>query len=53
VAPTELAKLQRTGVLDRMVARPEEVAAAVVYLASERSGFVTGQVMHVEGGVLL
>jgi NAD(P)-dependent dehydrogenase (short-subunit alcohol dehydrogenase family) len=30
--------------------RPEEVGAAAVWLASEEGGFVTGQVIHLNGG---
>jgi len=53
LSPDELARLHRSGPLDRTMARPDEVSAAVVYLASERAAFVTGQVMYVDGGVQL
>jgi 3-oxoacyl-[acyl-carrier protein] reductase len=36
--------------LDRFGA-PEDVAAAVVFLASEAAGYITGQVIHVNGGM--
>jgi 2-hydroxycyclohexanecarboxyl-CoA dehydrogenase len=52
-APEEMAKRQRTGPLQRKLARPEEVSAAVLYLASNRADFVTGQIMTVDGGTLL
>jgi NAD(P)-dependent dehydrogenase (short-subunit alcohol dehydrogenase family) len=35
----------------RRLGRPEEVAEAVVYLCSDRSSFMTGHVMAVDGGV--
>jgi NAD(P)-dependent dehydrogenase (short-subunit alcohol dehydrogenase family) len=35
------------------IGRPEEVAAAIGYLASEDAGYVTGQVLAVNGGAYL
>jgi 3-oxoacyl-[acyl-carrier protein] reductase len=47
----------RQAILDRVPANrlgaPEDVAAAVVYLASEEAGWVTGQTLHVNGGMAM
>ncbi|HQY70903.1 MAG TPA: SDR family NAD(P)-dependent oxidoreductase [Pseudomonadales bacterium] len=53
VDPAERAKMSRSGPLRRTFATPEEVAGAVLYLASSRAGFITGQILHVDGGTLL
>ena len=45
--------MRRRTALTRQQARPAEIGAAAVYLASERAAFVTGQVHHVDGGVML
>lgn len=36
----------------KRVGRPDDVAAAVTFLASPRSAFITGEVLHVSGGRL-
>ena len=35
------------------LARPEEIAAAVVFLCSDGAGFITGETMNVNGGQLM
>jgi 2-hydroxycyclohexanecarboxyl-CoA dehydrogenase len=37
----------------RRLARPEEVAAAVAFFASEQAGFITGQTLSVSGGLTM
>ena len=48
---------QREAILARVPAgrlgKPEEVAAAVVYLASDAAAYVTGQTIHVNGGMAM
>ena len=37
----------------RRLGEPEDVAAAVTFLASERAGFITGQTLSVSGGMTM
>jgi 3-oxoacyl-[acyl-carrier protein] reductase len=37
----------------KRLGRPEEIAAACVYLASDEAAFVTGAVLKVDGGLVL
>ena len=32
---------------------PQEIAAAVVFLASKEAGYITGQVLGVDGGLVM
>ena len=52
-----LPEAQKTALLGRIPAgdlgRGEDVAAAVVYLASREAGYVTGQTIHVNGGMAM
>ena len=52
-----LNEAQRTGILQRIPAgrlgSGEEVAAACVYLSSDEAAYVTGQTLHVNGGMAM
>jgi 2-hydroxycyclohexanecarboxyl-CoA dehydrogenase len=37
----------------RRLGKPEEVAAAVAFLVSERARFITGQTLSVSGGLTM
>ena len=49
--PEKVATLQRIIPLARM-GKPEEVAAVAVFLASDRSSYVTGSTYYVDGGMV-
>jgi len=53
----KLNEKQRAAILERVPARrlgtPEEVAAAAVFLASDEAAYVTGQTIHVNGGMAM
>jgi len=51
----DLPDAAKQGIVDQTplgrIGRPEEVAAAVVFLASAEAGYITGQVVRVNGGM--
>jgi 3-oxoacyl-[acyl-carrier protein] reductase len=48
---------QKEGILNKIPAgrmgSPDDIAAAVLYLASEEAGYVTGHTMHINGGMAM
>lgn len=61
VYPTEASRATRESFREsliaatplRRIARPEDVAGPVLFLASDWSGFMTGQVLFVDGGLVM
>jgi len=50
--PEEVVQGWRDGIPLKRGGKPEDVANACVYLASDLSVYITGQVLHVDGGML-
>jgi 3-oxoacyl-[acyl-carrier protein] reductase len=50
--PEDIVQGWRDGIPLKRGGKPEDVANACVFLASELSSYVTGQVLHVDGGML-
>jgi 3-oxoacyl-[acyl-carrier protein] reductase len=41
------------GIPLRRLGRPEEVAELIAYLASDDAGYVTGQTLRIDGGLVM
>ena len=50
--PEEVIKSWEAGIPLGRTARPEEIAAAVVFLTSEKAGYISGAVLPVDGGII-
>jgi 3-oxoacyl-[acyl-carrier protein] reductase len=53
----KLNEKQREAILTRVPAArlggPDDIAAAAVYLASDEAAYVTGQTLHINGGMAM
>jgi 3-oxoacyl-[acyl-carrier protein] reductase len=53
MVPEEYIEAEKTGIPLGRLAHPEEIAAAVAFLASDEAAFIAGQALPVNGGALL
>ncbi len=53
VLPEELKKRMLSNIPMNQFGTPEDVAEAVAFLASERAQYITGQVIHIDGGMVM
>jgi 3-oxoacyl-[acyl-carrier protein] reductase len=51
-SPERIAHIEKTTPVGRL-AQPEEIAAAVVFLASREASYITGVTMDVNGGATM
>lgn len=49
---TKAGRAKRAGIPIGRIAKPQEIAAAVTFLCSENAGYITGQTLNVNGGML-
>jgi 3-oxoacyl-[acyl-carrier protein] reductase len=52
LTPEQKGRIAGTIPMGRLGA-PEDVAASVVFLASDQAGYITGQTIHVNGGMAM
>src|SRR4029078_7330791 len=49
----EQVEMTPAGIPAQKFGRPDDIASAVVFLSSQESGYVTGETMHINGGMVM